>query len=217
MSRKIVPLTGDRLATLPPEVAGCLFWEYAPVERERIDTEDRLVAKQAWLRRVESEWGGCGQVALLGDEVRGLMVYAPGSLLPGIAALPSAPASPDAVVMGAAWVAPDRRRHGVGRMLVQAMARDLVKRGDVRAVEAFGVQAGPATGCVLPAVFLGATGFRTQRSHPYLVRMRMDLATTRPWRDEVESALDLIAGVVRRPAPPVRPEARAAESAGQST
>ena len=76
------------------------------------------------------------------------------------------------------------------------MARDLVERGHPT-VEAYGDARGRrATGCVLPAEFLGGVGFRTQRTHPVTPRMRMDLRSSISWKDEVELALDRLWGAV---------------------
>ena len=109
-------------------------------------------------------------------------------------------------------------------MLVQGMARDLIERGGIKAVEAFGDTRGDRLGhpraarpprgsrCVASVEFLGSVGFKTQRPHARTPRMRMDLRSALTWRDEVEAALERLLGVVRpapkpsteRP-PPMRP------------
>ena len=112
------------------------------------------------------------------------------------------------------YVAPDARRGGLGRMLVQGMARDLIERGGIKAVEAFGDTRGDAgwdttsaprdhprgSRCVASVEFLGSVGFKTHRPHARTPRMRMDLRSALTWRDEVEAALEKLIGVVR-PAP----------------
>ena len=112
------------------------------------------------------------------------------------------------------YVAPDARRGGLGRMLVQGMARDLIERGGIRAVEAFGDTRGDpgwdthqppqdharGSRCVASVEFLGSVGFKTHRPHARHPRMRMDLRSALTWRDEVEAALEKLIGVVR-PAP----------------
>ena len=77
-----------------------------------------------------------------------------------------------------AHVAPEHRGGGLGRMMVQGMAKDLIRRGGVRAVEAFGDTRGRTGHCVVPADFLLAVGFSTHRAHAVNPRMRMDLRTT---------------------------------------
>jgi hypothetical protein len=92
---------------------------------------------------------------------------------------------------------------GLGRMLVQGVAKDLTRRG-VRAIEAFGDLRWEKPACVLPADYLLAVGFKTQRAHPRYPRMRLELRSVLSWRDEVENALEKLLGAVRparRPVP----------------
>ncbi len=91
-------------------------------------------------------------------------------------------------------------------MLVQGMARDLVRREGVQAVEAFGDARGTRR-CVVPAEFLSSVGFKTHRSHPTTPRMRMELRSTLTWKDGVEAALGRLVGAVR-PKPASAPEVR---------
>lgn len=198
MSRKIVRLTLDHLDALEAPCRSCLFWELDPVRRARV--EDPVAEKDGWVSEVLREWGSCGRVALVDDQPVGYVVYAPEAYLPGSAGFPTAPVSPDAVLMTAAWVDPAYRGGGLGRQLVQGMAADLIRRGGVTAIEAFGDRAGRSGRCVLPVDFLGSVGFKTHRSHPTTPRMRMDLRTSVRWRDEVEAALERLVGALR-PAP----------------
>ena len=89
-----------------------------------------------------------------------------GGFVPGAAGFPTAPVSSDAVLMTTAYVDPAQRGGGVGRMLVQGMARDLIQRGGIAAVEAFGDPTGRGGHCVVPVDFLGGVGFKTHRPHP---------------------------------------------------
>jgi GNAT superfamily N-acetyltransferase len=200
MSRKVVRLTLDHLDALPAPCRHCLFWELDPVRRARIDDDETAAAeKDAWISQVLRDWGSCGRVALVDDEPVGYLVYAPAAFVPGASAFPTAPVSPDAVLMTTAYVVPEHAGGGLGRMLVQGMARDLIKRGSIRAVEAFGDSKGKGR-CVVASDFLGGVGFKTHRPHPVHPRMRMELRSVLTWRDEIEAAVDRILGVVR-PAP----------------
>jgi GNAT superfamily N-acetyltransferase len=196
MSRKIVRLTLDNLEALPAPCRSCLFWERDPVRRSRV--EDPAAEKDAWVSHVLREWGSCGRVALVDDEPVGYLIYAPEAFVPGAAGFPTAPISPDAVLLTTAYVAPEYAGGGLGRMLVQGMARDLIKR-DIKAIEAFGDTRGKRgqMSCVLPVEFLGSVGFKTQRAHSTTPRMRMDLRTAITWRSEVEAALERLVGAVR--------------------
>ena len=163
MSRKIVRLTLDNLEALPSPCRSCLFWELRP----------RPSQPGRGPRRREGRVGlpGPARVGLVrpGGPGRrrpvGYMLYAPEAFVPGAAGFPTAPVSPDAVLLTTAYVAPEWANGGLGRMLVQGMARDLIKR-DIRAIEAFGNTRGKGTmSCVLPVEFLGSVGFKTQRAH----------------------------------------------------
>lgn len=213
MSRKVVRLTLDHLDALPAPCRSCLFWELDPVRRARV--ADCRGEKDAWLSHVLREWGSCGRVALVDDEAVGYLIYAPQVYLPGAAGFPTAPVSADAVLLTTGYVHPAHAHGGLGRMLVQGMARDLIERGGIRAVEAFGDTRGApramsphlGTGpCVLPVDFLSSVGFKTQRAHRTTPRMRMELRSTLTWKDEVETALERLLGAVR----PVPKQARPA-------
>ncbi len=204
MTRRTVPITVDHLAELGEPCRSCLFWELDAVNRARLDHDERVAEKQQWLSTVLREWGSCGRVVLVDGRVAGHAIYVPAAFVPGQAALPTAPVSADAVVLTTVQVQPWARGGGLGRLLVQGMARDLVTRGQV-AVEAFGDTRGRAVGCVMPAEFLGRVGFRTQRAHVTTPRMRMELRSAISWKDEVEAALEKLWGVVR-PSPVRAPQ-----------
>lgn len=210
MARKIVRLTVDHLATLPGPCRECLFWELDPVRRERVEPGDALAEKQLWVSEVLREWGSCGRVALIDGEPVGYVVYAPEAFVPGAGGFPTAPSSPDAVLLTRVYVEPRHAGGGLGRTLVQHMARDLVERGGIGAVEAYAAVGRPAHECLTPVGFLDGVGFRTQRAHPRTPRMRMDLRSTVTWRDGVEAAVERLLGAVRpapktaRPSPPTR-------------
>jgi len=210
MSRRIGRLTLDRLDALGELTApcrACRFWELDPVRRARLDGAAACAEeKDAWLSEVLREWGSCGRVALVDDRAVGYVIYAPASFVPGAGSFPTAPVSPDAVLLTTVYVDPAHAGGGLGRMLVQGMARDLIRRGGIRAVEAFGSTRGVSR-CVVPADFLGSVGFKTYRPHPTTPRMRMDLRSALTWRDEVEAALERLVGVVR-PKPASAPHAR---------
>jgi len=204
VSRKTARLTVDHLAELPDPVRSCLFWELGPVDRARLDEQERIAEKESWLSAVLRDWGSCGRVVRVDGRTVGFIVYAPAARFPGAATLPTAPGSPDAIVAATAWIDPSMRGGGLGRMLVQAMAADLVERGHT-AIEAYGDTRGHVRGCVLPADFLGSVGFKTQRAHPTTPRMRMEVRTALSWKDEVELALERMWGAVRPTQKATRP------------
>lgn len=216
MSRKTARLTVDHLAELADPVRSCLFWELGPVDRSRLDEQERIAEKENWLSSTLRDWGSCGRVVRIDGRTVGHIVYAPAARLPGAAALPTAPGSPDAIIAATAWIDPALRRGGLGRLLVQAMAADLVERGHT-AIEAYGDTRGRTQGCVLPAEFLGSVGFKTQRAHPTTPRMRMELRTALSWKDEVELALEKVWGVVRPTQKATRPIGSVRAASGDLT
>ncbi len=142
MARRVHPLTLDLLERLEEQgcpARQCLTWALDPVHRARAGKEpdERAAAKDAWVSELLREWGSCGRVLVVDQVPLAVVVYAPPALAPGAGAVPTAPASPDAVLVTDIWVHPRHRGRGLGRVLVQATARDLVTRGGLRAVEAF--------------------------------------------------------------------------------
>lgn len=216
MARRMERLTPDTLADLPREVRRDLTWECDPVVASRVDGPEAEQRKCDWVTAVLLEWGSCGRVAYLDDEPAGFVVYAPPAYLPGTLSFATAPISDDAVQLATVAVLQGHRGQGLGRALVQVMARDLVRRGGVRAVEAIAVTDGATTtngttgraGCSLvPAEFLQRVGFTTLRGHPRNPRLRLDLRSLVSWLDEVGTAWDRLRDVVRpigRPAPASR-------------
>ncbi|CAN5406938.1 GNAT family N-acetyltransferase [soil metagenome] len=218
MTRRIERLTPDRLADLAEldlPCRSCVHWELDPVRRARLRTSAAAAAeKDAWLSVVLREWGSCGRVVVIDDRVVGYISYAPAAFVPGAAGYPTAPVSGDAVLMTAVRVADTYDGGGLGRLLVQAMARDLIERGGVRAVEAFGDSRCGAVRCLVATDFLSRVGFRTHRPHPSTPRMRMDLRSALTWRDEFESSIDRLGSAVR-PKPAPAPEVARREGPGE--
>ncbi|UUW90946.1 GNAT family N-acetyltransferase [Pimelobacter simplex] len=216
MARTTVPLTLDLLDALDAPCRTCLFWERAPVHRDQLDREARAGEKEAWVSEVLREWGSCGRVVLVEGRPVGYLTYAPAAFVPGVAAFPTAPVSSDAVLLTTAWIHPEHTGGGLGRLLVQGMARDLVGREGLRAVEAFArtgrSRTGTTTECVVPAAFLARVGFKTHRAHPVTPRMRMELRSLVTWRGEVEAAWERLVGVVRRPQRKPTPASREARN-----
>lgn len=211
MARRLAPLTLDTLADLPDPCRSCVVWELDPVAARRAaEVGDTAFEKEAWVSATLLEWGSCGRVAYVDDDPAGYVLYAPPAFVPRSVAFPTSPVSGDAVLLMAARVRPQYRGGGLARMLVQAAAKDLTRRG-VRAIEAFGLSstAGPrppdedgdaSSGCLVPADFLLSVGFKTVRPHHRYPRLRLDLKTALSWREDVEQALERILGSVRPPA-----------------
>lgn len=197
MARRVARLTLDTLADLPVDTRECLFWELDPVARARAEEDGTAEAeKEAWLATVLLEWGSCGRVVYVDERPAAFVLYAPPGYFAGSAVMPTSPVSEDAIQLATAEVFGEHRGGGLGRLLMQAMVKDLLDR-DLRAVEAFGVFGRPLEGCALPAGFLQAVGFKTQRPHARHPRLRLELRSVVTWRAEMEAALTRLLEAVR--------------------
>ncbi len=210
MSRRCASLTLDNLDDLPRTCRRCVFWELDPVAREAAEEAgDVELEKEAWLSATLLEWGSCGKIAYVDSSPAGYLTYAPPVHVPRSRAFPTSPVSADAVLLMTARLLPEFTGGGLGRMLVQTAAKDLSRRG-VRAIEAFGRATPvdgselPFGGCVVPADFLLAVGFKTVRPHHLFPRLRLDLRNALSWREDVEVALERLLGSMN-PEPAFRP------------
>lgn len=194
MSRRLANLTLDNLAVLPQRCRRCVFWELDPVSRERADdTGDPTLEKEAWVSATLLDWGSCGKVVYVDDVPAGYVTYAPPLHVPRSVAFPTSPVSPDAVLLMTAMILPEFAGGGLGRMLVQGVAKDLTRRG-VKAIEAFGDAKWTDPACVVPADYLLSVGFKTVRPHHRYPRLRLDLKNTVSWREDVEVAIERLLG-----------------------
>ena len=194
MSRRIVNITLDNLGDLPPKCRKCVFWELGPASGARAEESgDPELEKESWVSSVLLEWGSCGKIAYVDGVPAGYMLFAPPQYVPRSLAFPTSPVSADAVLFMTAHLLSEFTGGGIGRMLVQAMAKDLIRRG-VKAIEAFGDRRWESPGCMLPVDYLLAVGFKTIRPHHHYPRLRMELRTILTWREDVEVALERLLG-----------------------
>ncbi|HJQ46096.1 MAG TPA: GNAT family N-acetyltransferase [Amycolatopsis sp.] len=203
MSRRVVGVTLDNLEQLPKHCRRCVYWELAPhVKAQAEEFGQTEVEKEAWVSSVLLEWGSCGRLIYSDSLPVGFVLYAPPNAVPRANAFPTSPPSADAVLLTGFHVLPEFRGGGLGRTLIQAVAKDLTRRG-VRAIEAFG-DASPdpvendAMGhtCVVPADFLSAVGFKTVRPHHKWPRLRLEIRSAISWKEDVEAALERLLGQV---------------------
>jgi hypothetical protein len=223
MSRRIVNITLDNLGDLPSRCRKCVFWELGPIGRVRtegpaallgpaaalssaglgsagLEMGDPELEKESWVSSMLLEWGSCGKVAYVDGVPAGYMLYAPPQYVPRSIAYPTSPVSADAVLFMTAHLLSEFSGGGIGRMLVQSMAKDLTRRG-VKAIEAFGDRRWESPACMLPVDYLLAVGFKTIRPHHHYPRLRMELRTILTWREDVEIALERLLGSMTPAAP----------------
>lgn len=196
MSRRVVGVTLDNLDHLPPSCRRCVFWELAPHLREQAEEfGETALEKEAWVSNVLLEWGSCGRILYVDNVPAGYAIYAPPAAVPRAGNFPTGPVSADAVLLTALRISSEFEHGGLGRVLVQNVAKDLTRRG-VKAIEAFGDLQENAGGCVIPAGFLQQVGFKTVREHPKWPRMRLELRTAISWKEDVEAALERLLSTV---------------------
>jgi GNAT superfamily N-acetyltransferase len=202
VGREVFSLTLDRLEDLPAPCVSCVFWELDPaLAAGSIAGGEPGLDKESWLSSVLLEWGSVGQIVYVDGVPAGYVTYAPSYLVPRAAAFPTAPIGADAVMLMTARVSTEFAGQGLGRVLIQVAAKDVMRRG-IRAVEAFGYLGDPDSAkaaCVIPARFLTAVGFKTVREHRNFPRLRLDLHTALTWRVDMEAAVERLLAAVRSP------------------
>ena len=222
MSARITPLRLEGFDQLPKHARRCVFWEVDPATLGHNDQlADPEFEKEAWLSMVMLEWGSCGQVATAAPTEAGqseppclgYVFYAPPRTVPRAHRFPTAPVSPDAVLLTSMRVEPGPTADELPYGLLARVVDDLVRRG-VRALEAFGrtenvaelaglQSADPelqpvlevlgdcsAEHCVIDADFLLGAGFVVVAPHPYFPRLRLELDKGLGWKAAVEEALE---------------------------
>ena len=140
MSWHVAALNLDNLDDLPKRCRRCVFWELSEtLGRQAQDFGSTELEKEAWISEVLLEWGSCGRIVHMGGVPAGYVIYAPPSAVPRSTEMPTGPVSADAVLLTTMQVMPEFSGEGLGRMLAQAVVRDLTRRG-VKAIEVFGDQ-----------------------------------------------------------------------------
>ncbi len=213
---RVVEVTAGDLERIPGRCRRCLFWELGaprPIDGEVGEPDefagDPTVQKPAWWRAVElgdRPGGGPGTVpgraVMIGGETAGWCLAAPsGAFAPRRPPVPRP--SDDALLLATLWVEPAFRGRGVGRRLVQAVAKEALRTGH-RAVEAYGDRRHREGACVLPGTWLLHEGFEVRREHPRYPLLRLDVDSIARWVEPLEQAVERALGRLarqRRPDP----------------
>ena len=126
------------IGLLPGRCRACVAWELeAAAVRSTVRAGEAEFEKEIWLSGVMLTWGSAGQIVTVDDKPVGFALYAPPTAVPGAAAFPTAPVSPDAVLLTTARIEPAYTGQGLARFLMEGVVRELTRRG-VRAIELFG-------------------------------------------------------------------------------
>jgi hypothetical protein len=204
VTRRLVNITLDNLDELPVRCRSCVYWELDPVAAERAaKAGDPGLEKEAWVSATLLEWGSCGKLVQVDGVTAGYVMFSPPVYVPRSVAFPTSPVSGDAILLTTGHILPEFSGQGLGRMLIQSVAKDVIRRG-VKAIEAFGDARWDGPGCVVPADYLLAVGFKTVRPHHRFPRLRLEVKSTLSWREDVEVALERLLGSMT-PEPAFRP------------
>ncbi len=208
MTRALVPLTMSSVPDLPERCRACVHWEVPASAALGLDAEQAGFEKEVWLSGVMLTWGSAGQIVTVDDKPAGFALYAPPTAVPGAAAFPTGPVSPDAVLLTTARILPEFQGQGLARYLMNGVVAALTSRG-VRAIELFGLEDvadDPAPAdvpqCLLPASFARTVGFADVQPHHRYPRLRFELASGIGWKEQVELALEKLFTVITVPATP---------------
>lgn len=158
----------------------------------------------AWIRHALDAFGDCGRVIRSDEGLVAFAKYAPPELFGARGAGLAARIAPNAVLLAGLCVAGSLEGAGLARLLLEAVERDLHKRG-LKTLEAFGCPAtgheeGAETGptACRPVDFYERHGFKVRSRGPGPVIVRMELRSIVSWTENLEGVLDglLAAGVV---------------------
>lgn len=194
MDSRLHPLTQDTLAALHPGAATGLFWEMEPGPRARVEQAgEQRFEKEAWLATQLTDYGTCGFILDFPEGAPATILYCSPAAAPGALSLPTAPVSDDAQLITSLFIDPRHSGRGMESILIDSAVMDLTSRG-FAAVEAFGLRgdveyfaADEEIDDVIAVVAqreeigllgvdqLEGAGFRVQREHPVLPRMRLEL------------------------------------------
>jgi GNAT superfamily N-acetyltransferase len=204
VARRLANLTLDNLGDLCAPCRSCVFWELDAAGHRTCAEGATELEKEVWVSDTLLEWGCCGQLVYVDGVPAGYVLYAPPAYVPRSLGFATSPVAPDAVLLMTARLDPEYRGSGLGRMLIQGLARDVSRRG-IRAIEAFGRSTSSTEdetdlACLLPAEFLLAVGFKTVRPHQRTPRLRLDIRSIVAWKEDVEYAIERLFGSISVPA-----------------
>ncbi len=187
--RSITTVTAAHCSALPGRCGRCGFWEqWEPASLDGpfpTGTEE----KKNWFEHVRTQWGPCGQVAM-SEERQALAYcqYAPADFIPQLNFAKLGPVSSDAVFLACLYVPAKYRGRGLGKLLLHAVQKDLIKRG-CRAIETFARRA-PAKNPSGWTEFYLANGWQVVKASSSISLLRLDLRAAAGWQINLESVLE---------------------------
>ncbi len=178
-----------------------MFWETEERLERQCGACCDLATLEEWYAAVAEDWGECGRVAAENEHILGFIKYAPGKWLPQTRHFPAGvPGDGSEPVLACIHIRDDARRHGLGRVLLQAALRDLTLRGE-RVVYAYAATgSGDVTYRPLIGVdFLIRHGFTVAAAHPEYPLLKLDLRSLVSITENLEAVLQSLRIPLRSP------------------
>ncbi len=183
MAKKIAALSPANLADIPEPCGNCRQW----------DLETRGI-----VNRLLREWGPCGFLAYEDKRPVGFTIFGPPAFFPKSGLFAAGPISSDAIFIACVFVEPNFRMSGLGKRLVQALAKEGHRREFI-ALEAFAGRDADRPPAV-PVDFFLKEGFfvlRDDRRHPLV---RLEIKSLATWSAKAEQALEILTARQSAPA-----------------
>ncbi len=184
MARTVVSITISNLDILPERCGACRRW---------CRPNERMWAPGGmadWLDGVVSHWGACWKALRTDDVTTAAALYAPPRYFSQAGFARASSISDDAVMLACLYVAPEYRGRGLGKLLLQVVEKDLLRRG-VRAIETF-ARRGGAEEPSAPADFFLGQGFYVIRDDPESPHLRIELRSLVTWPVSIQTVLDTV-------------------------
>ena len=144
MHVNIQAVTPSTMHLVEPGASVEMFWETENRnDIEQMTRDDLVFNKQIWMQNTHLTWGICGYTAFVdnGDATANpvpaaTVFFAPASYLPGTGKMPTAPVSPDAIVLSTVHVSDAYMGLYLEHQLIDTVITEATRRG-VKAIEAF--------------------------------------------------------------------------------
>lgn len=144
MDISIRAITPQCSADIEASASASTFWEFpAGYGNGHQSCDDPSFDKQIWLQKVLMEWGICGYTAFVGTGDAGTrqvpaatVFFAPARYMQGIEKLPTAPISPDAILLSTVHVALPYMGLYLEHQLIDTVITEAHRRG-IKAIESF--------------------------------------------------------------------------------
>lgn len=198
MKRRIVPIDLKNLSDLPARCRSCLYWESPEKVRVGRSSKNGAISKEAWFSNTLLSWGQCGKMLYHEGSILAYAQYAPGQYFPKTYCFEVGAASADAVFLSCIYVIPEVRERGLGKLLLQAIEKDLFRQ-NFRAIETIVDKKHRPGRPPGPIDFFHANGFYIARDNHRYPLMRLDLKSVVTWQDNLEAILNSLALPLLRP------------------